>query len=101
MAFAGLWESWRSPDGKNIETCAILTTQANAVVAKFHGRMPVILPPESFSFWLDPQLHDPEVLSKLLVPCPPKTIVTYPVSTLVNKVGNDGPECIEEVEEMG
>ncbi|HEX5772773.1 MAG TPA: SOS response-associated peptidase [Geomobilimonas sp.] len=100
MAFAGIWDTWRSPEGENMETCAILTTQANAVVAKLHDRMPVILPCASFDDWLDPQLHDPAVLSKLLVPCPPETIATYPVSTLVNKVGNEGPECIEEVDEV-
>lgn len=98
MAFAGIWESWRSPEGELVETCAILTTSANEVVAKLHDRMPVILPRESFDLWLDPAKHDPEELLKLLVPCPPEMIATYPVSTLVNKVGNDGPECIIEIE---
>ncbi len=68
MPFAGLWESWQSPEGQHIETCAILTTEANAVVAKLHDRIPVILPPEAFNAWLDPNLHNPETLSSLLTP---------------------------------
>lgn len=98
MPFAGLWETWKSPDGQSIETCTILTTSANEAIAKLHDRMPVILQPEAFSTWLDPNMHDPETLSALLAPCPPEVIATYPVSTLVNNVRNDSPECIREVE---
>lgn len=99
MAFAGIWDTWRSPEGEVIETCAILTTRANELVAKLHDRMPVILPPESFDLWLDPDVHDLEVLSPLLVPCPPEILAMHPVSMMVNKVGNDILDCIKEVEE--
>lgn len=99
MAFAGIWDMWKSPEGEMIETCAILTTQANAVVATLHDRMPVILPRESFETWLAPEVQDPAVLSKLLAPSPAEAMAMYPVSTLVNKVGNDSPDCIVEVEE--
>lgn len=100
MPFAGLWEVWKSPEGQVIETCTILTTSANATVTKLHDRMPVILQSESFTTWLDPNMHDPETLSALLTPCPPETVATYPVSTLVNNVRNDRAECIREVEDL-
>lgn len=99
MAFAGIWETWRTPEGAWIETCAILTTKANGLVAKLHDRMPVILPKESYDTWLNPDEHDPEILKKLLVPYPSEAISMHPVSTLVNKVGNDSPEYTKKVEE--
>jgi putative SOS response-associated peptidase YedK len=97
MPFAGIWEAWKSPEGQSVETCAILTAGANATVAKLHDRMPVILKAESFNTWLDTDMHDPEALTALLAPCSPEAIVTYPVSTLVNGVAHDSPECIKEV----
>lgn len=99
MAFAGIWESWRSPEGTWIETCVIVTTTANELIAMLHDRMPVILPKESFDTWLDPDLHDPESLKELLVPSPPEMLTMHPVSAMVNKVGNDTPECVKRVEE--
>lgn len=99
MAFAGIWESWRSPEGTWIETCAIVTTEANALLATLHDRMPVILAKETFDTWLDLDEHEPEVLQRLLVPCPPETLTMHPISTMVNKVGNDTPECLKPIDE--
>jgi len=94
MPFVGIWEAWLSPDGQVLETCAILTTAANATVAPIHDRMPVILHPDKFSLWLDRQVHDAERLSTLFAPYPADRLAAYRVSTLVNNVAHDGPECI-------
>src|SRR3989440_8583322 len=56
MAFAGLWESWMGPNGEEMETAAIVTTNASHSIAHIHDRMPVIVPPEAFHFWLDPKV---------------------------------------------
>jgi putative SOS response-associated peptidase YedK len=94
MAFAGLWERWTGPDQRVLETCTILTTAANDFMAVLHDRMPVILPRAAFSTWLDPLLTDPEALAPWLVPCPADWLTRTPVSTAVNHVRNDGPECL-------
>ena len=98
MAIAGIWESWRAPEGSWIETCAILTTAANAQVAKLHDRMPLILARETFDTWLDPNLHAPEDLKSLLLPCLPEMLAMHPVSPMVNRVGNDSPECVKQAD---
>jgi putative SOS response-associated peptidase YedK len=54
FAFAGLWETWKDPGGKMLETCSILTTTPNAVTSAVHDRMPVILDPDNYDLWLDP-----------------------------------------------
>ncbi len=53
FAMAGLWESWKSPDGKTIHTCTAITTEPNELVKPIHNRMPVILRPEDEAAWLD------------------------------------------------
>src|SRR5450756_777703 len=72
FAFAGLWDRWESPDKGVIETCTILTTAANAVLAPIHDRMPVILPTTVYDQWLDPALLNTDLLAPLLVPFPPE-----------------------------
>jgi len=94
FAFAGLWDRWESPDDGVIETCAILTTAANAVLAPIHGRMPVILPQAEYARWLDPALKDPDSLSPLLVPFPPEGMLAIPVSPRVNAPSTDDEKCI-------
>jgi putative SOS response-associated peptidase YedK len=94
MPFAGIWEAWFSPDGQVMESCAILTTSANAMVAPIHDRMPVILRPDEFGLWLDRQVHDAERLTTLFAPYPADRVEAYRVSTLVNNPAHDGPECI-------
>ena len=96
MAFAGLWEVWRDPDGEPWRTCAIITTEANDLMAPIHDRMPVVLSPGDWSAWLDPE-RSGEKVTGLLVPAPSEWFDVYPVSTLVNKVSNDGPELLEPV----
>ena len=94
FAFAGLWDRWESPDEGVIETCAILTTAANTVLAPIHDRMPVILPRTEYARWLDPALKDADSLSPLLVPFPPEEMLAVPVSTRVNAPSIDDEKCI-------
>lgn len=100
FAFAGLWDRWKDPTGKSIESCTILTTDANALLKDIHNRMPVILQPSDYDLWLDPGVTDPAKVSDLLKPFGARLMRVYPVSSTVNKVGNDGPECAEELSQM-
>jgi putative SOS response-associated peptidase YedK len=102
-AFAGLWETWKGPDGKSDEvlrSCTIITTTPNDEMAKIHDRMPVILPPEAWDTWLDRDNEDLELLGKLLVPAPPHLIVLRPISTAVNNVRNNSADLMDEVAPM-
>ena len=102
MAFAGLYEVWRDrsdPDAEWIRSCAIVTTDANEKLAPIHDRMPVVLPEAAWGEWLDPDNHDTAKLTRLLVPAPSDDFLCYPVSKLVNKPENQGPELLEAVEE--
>jgi putative SOS response-associated peptidase YedK len=95
FAFAGLWENWQSPDGSEIKSCTIITTEPNDLVRKLHNRMPVILPPKAYDEWLDPEERAPETLDYLLTSFPAVEMMAYPISTLVNSPGNDYPEILQ------
>lgn len=97
FAFAGLWERWRGPDDKPVETCTLLTTEANELVRPLHERMPVILPRVDFEQWLDPTKREAEELRPLLRPYPSEEMKTYPVSLWVNNPRHEGPQCLEPV----
>ncbi len=94
MAFAGLWDTWRSPEGQVVQSCTIITTTANPFIQPIHDRMPVILSEETQALWLDPLTEDPKILEPLLVPAPIEMLTSHPVSDTVNSVKNQGPECI-------
>ncbi len=96
FAFAGLWEIWNSPEGDEIRTCSILTTDANPFMATIHHRMPVILPPSEYATWLADD-QSPGILRGLLKQYDPDAMAAYEVSKFVNKPANDTPECIEPV----
>ncbi len=98
FAFAGLYEHWEGEAGQVIDSCTILVTEANAVVAPIHDRSPVILKPEHFTTWLDPALQDPDILKPLLVPYPAEETALYPVSRRMNNPRNDDPECLKPIE---
>ena len=93
FAFAGLWDTWRSPDGSRIPSCTIITTRPNELVAPIHNRMPVILQSDSYSQWLDPTELPPSTLQPLLEPYPASGMTAFPVSTLVNDPKNDYLQC--------
>src|SRR3954454_19966359 len=91
IAFAGLWETWTGPNGEEVETAAIVTTEANAAMAAVHHRAPVIVPPEQFDFWLDCKNVDEKIAAELLVPAPEALMEVYEISSAVNRVANDTP----------
>lgn len=97
FAFAGLWEVWNSPDGSQIYSATIITTQPNSLVESIHNRMPVILPEAAYEHWLFPGETDPRDLAPLLNPFPEESMQAYPISTLVNSPQNDVPQVIEPV----
>jgi putative SOS response-associated peptidase YedK len=93
FAFAGLWETW-SGGGPSIESCTIVTTEANATLRELHDRMPVVLGPADYALWLDPAVNEPAKLAQLLAPCGEDELIAEPVTTHVNRVANDDPQCI-------
>lgn len=97
FAFAGLWEKWQRGDQPPLYTCTILTTSPAPSIADIHDRMPVMLRPEQYDLWLQSDA-DPEELKALLRPYEGEDLQAYTVSTLVNKVENDGPECVQPAE---
>ena len=100
FAFAGLWERWSKGESGPLETFTILTTRPNDLIADLHDRMPVILPPQAYSEWLDPNVLAPERLQQLSAPHSAEGMEAYPVATHVNRPANDDPECIVRVKTM-
>lgn len=100
FAFAGLWECWLK-EGEHLESVCILTTEANELVSPLHTRMPVILPRDAQDLWLDPEQSDLDRLQELLRPFPASAMIVRPVSTAVNNVRNEGPQCVEPAEPEG
>jgi putative SOS response-associated peptidase YedK len=101
FAIAGLWENWMAPDGSELETCTLLTTDANEAVRALHDRMPVIIDPEDYPTWLgsgrDSTPAELAHLQHLLRPYDASRTVLWPVSTRVNSVRNEGEENLERV----
>jgi putative SOS response-associated peptidase YedK len=94
FAFAGLWDAWHSDDGSEIRSFTIITTGPNQLLEDIHDRMPVILPPESYSEWLKEGENDPGLLKSFLKPYPGEVMEAFPVSRAVNSPQNDSPECV-------
>ena len=100
FAFAGLWECWTPPDGSELESCTIVTAEANELLAPIHDRMPVILSPDEYDLWLDPEI-DAEALRQLLDPHPAADFEIYPVSTDVNNARTERPGLDLRLKEPG
>lgn len=95
FGFAGLWERWSPADGgESVDTFAVVTTDANAIMRPLHDRMPVILAPSDYAAWLT-KGTDPRLLTRLVAPCPEGMLQLYPVSKAVGSVANEGPGLIE------
>ena len=94
MALAALWERWKGPDGTKLESCTVLTTSPNELLAGIHDRMPVVLPPDAWSLWLDRTVQDVERIAPLLAPAPVDGMVVEPVSTWVNDPKHDDAQCL-------
>jgi putative SOS response-associated peptidase YedK len=108
FAMAGLWESWQGKhdsrtssqsdtetDQSPLESCTIITTEANPLASQIHDRMPVILHPADCAAWLDPANQDVAELSRLITPYEGSDLAVRPVSTYVNNSRNKGDKCIE------
>jgi putative SOS response-associated peptidase YedK len=109
FAMAGLWENWSpkntsvtsdidAPATSNVQSCTILTINANADMQPLHDRMPVILPIEAWDAWLNPS-SEKAALQSLLLPLENGRLIRSPVSTIVNRPIVDSPECIVPVTE--
>jgi putative SOS response-associated peptidase YedK len=94
FAMAGLWEQWIGPEQEILESCTILTTSPNQLMERLHDRMPVILPQDQMSRWLEPSTSARE-LQAMTSPYPTEAMAAYPVSSLVNSPRNNSPECLE------
>ncbi len=92
FGMAGLWEHWKAPDGQVVESCTIITIEANALVGEVHDRMPLILAPLEYDAWLAAESKElPHAI-------PSQDMVTYPVSPLVSNARNDVPACLDPIE---
>ena len=94
IAFAGVWECWEGPNGEEVETAALITTTANQTLSAVHHRMPVVIAPEDFGFWLDCANVNAEMAATLLRPAPEDQFEAYEISTAVNRVANDSPDLL-------
>jgi putative SOS response-associated peptidase YedK len=96
LPFAGLYDIWKNPEGEDIYSCTIITTQPTVDLKPIHNRMPVILEPDAEDVWLDPEVTDQHVLLPLLHPYTVRTLEIYKVSKAVNRAGSDSPEFIKK-----
>ena len=105
MAFAGLYETWENreapPGASPYKSCTIITTDASDSVKDIHNRMPLILKPEAYKEWLDPDNKEPAKIEELLKTHFVKNLKSHPVSKLVNRGENNSKECMEPLEDMG
>lgn len=92
VAFAGLMETWAEPGGSEVDTGAILTVAASADITDIHDRMPLVIARENHARWLDCRTQEPRDVADLLQPMQPDLFEAIPISDLVNKVANAGPE---------
>ena len=97
FAMAGLWETWKSPEGKPVYSCSVITTHPNELVQDIHDRMPVILKPEDEKYWLNPSIKDTSKLNHLLRPLEQGLMEAYEVSPLVNSPKNNSIELIQKI----
>jgi putative SOS response-associated peptidase YedK len=96
FALAGLWDTWKDAEGKELKTFTIITTEPNEVLAPIHNRMPVIFRPQDEAMWLDPTAEIKH-LTDALKPYPAEEMEAYEVSRVVNSAKNNVPQCIEPV----
>jgi putative SOS response-associated peptidase YedK len=95
IAFAGLWETWTGPNGEEVDTAAIVTTEASRALHHVHNRMPVVVPPEAVDLWLDCLNVDANAATAVLAPAPEDFFEAREVSTAVNRVVNDSAALLD------
>jgi putative SOS response-associated peptidase YedK len=98
FGFAGLWEQWKGEGDQVINSCTILTTEANELLQPVHDRMPVILHPDDYELWLDADMRQLEFVKELLRPFPGAEMISYPVSPSINSPLNQGAQLIERAD---
>ncbi len=98
MGFAGLYDKWKSPDGKVISSCTIITTQPNALLEPLHDRMPAIIEPDKRKIWLDKTIQDPTQLLPLLKPYDVNELEVFEVTSQVNSQKFNNPDCIKPIQ---
>jgi putative SOS response-associated peptidase YedK len=97
FAMAGIWESWKSPEGRSIYSCAVITTEPNELMKNIHDRMPCILEQSDEKIWLDPALADSAYLNQCLQPLDEALMEAYEVSSLVNSPKNNSIELVKKI----
>lgn len=96
LAMAGLFEAWRADESAEwLLSCCVVTTEANALMAPIHDRMPVLLAPQDRAVWLARDVQDPATLAPLLRPAPDDALQAWPVSRSVSRGAAEGPELVE------
>ena len=99
IAFAGIWDRWRAPDGSLHESAAIITRPAIDFLATVHHRMPTFLPSDRWDRWLDPSITTTfQIRALLQLDEPARGLSAYPVSSKVNSTLNNGPELMNQIE---
>lgn len=94
FGFAGLWERWEGGGGEVVDSCTILTTEANELLRPVHDRMPVILHPADYELWLDADVRKFDLVKEVLRPYPASEMAGYPVGTAINSPRSRGAELI-------
>lgn len=101
FALAGIWETWRAPDGTAHESCAVVTTAPNSLMEPIHHRMPAILAsPADWNLWLDPRIDSTDTLTPLLAPFPATAMTAFAVTPRVNSTRAEGPACLAPATEL-
>jgi len=99
LSIAGIWSTWKSESGAEIQSAAIITREAVGELATIHSRMPVFMPKDRWGSWLDPKNREIETLILLMdISDPAAGLVTRPVASKVNLVANNGAELIQAIE---
>ena len=99
LSIAGIWSTWKSESGAEIQSAAIITREAVGDLATIHSRMPVFMPKDRWDSWLDPKNREIETLISLMdISDPAAGLVTRPVASKVNLVANNGAELIQAIE---
>jgi len=99
LAFAGIWDRWVAPDGRVVDSAAIITRPAVGFLATVHSRMPTFLPQDRWDRWLDRSLNDVDGIRELMeLTVPDLGLIARPVADLVNSIRNTGPELITPIE---
>ena len=96
FAFAGLWDHWEGEDG-SIESCTIIVMPSNEVMRPIHERMPAIIAPAHYDWWLDSRVTDKQEIMQYLTSAPSSQLTAYPVSTWVNSPKNNDERCVQHV----